>query len=118
MMIFILTRAHSDDGASMSTAVATYPVEDSKVKITNIELFLPQVQLSNLHNIRILLQLKRQKPAMTAFRSWGLYENPILPVTKSHIWKVKTLNHLDKPQCAILIGFQTGRNIRREFESI
>ncbi|XP_044575160.1 uncharacterized protein LOC123258968 [Cotesia glomerata] len=42
------------------------------------------------------------------FRTWELYEYPLLPATTNHIWTIKTTNQLEKPRFVIL-GFQTAR---------
>ena len=71
------------------------PDKDAKVKINKIEWLLPHVQLSNEYKIRMLRQLERQKSVKMAFRSWKLYENPMLSETNSYIWNVKTSNQLE-----------------------
>ena len=43
-----------------------------------------------------------------AFRTWKLYEYPILPATSRHVWPIKTSNQLEKPRF-ILLAFQTNR---------
>ena len=112
----VLTRAHNDDSALVFTGEANGNIEDSKIKIDKIEWLVPHVQLSNEYKIRMLRQLERQKPIKMAFRSWELYEYPMLPPTDSHVWNVKTSNQLEKPRYAI-IGFQTNRNGRRNNSS-
>ncbi|XP_044004183.1 uncharacterized protein LOC122849531 [Aphidius gifuensis] len=42
------------------------------------------------------------------FRTWELYEYPLLPTTNHHIWTVKTSTQLEKPRYVIL-AFQTNR---------
>ena len=109
-------RAHTDDGAILSTSNATTAAEDVKVKIDKIEWLMPHVQLSNEYKIRMLRQLERQKPIKMAFRSWELYEYPMLPTAMSHVWNVKTSNQLEKPRFAI-IGFQTDRKNKKKNSS-
>uniref|UniRef100_A0ABD2WGN1 Double jelly roll-like domain-containing protein n=1 Tax=Trichogramma kaykai TaxID=54128 RepID=A0ABD2WGN1_9HYME len=48
-----------------------------------------------------------------SFRSWELYEYPMLPISTGHVWTVKTSNQLEKPRFVIL-GFQTNRKAIRE----
>lgn len=104
----VLTRAHSDDNAVLYQGDAA-EAEDVKVKIDKIEWLMPHVQLSNEYKIRMLRHLERQKPIKMAFRSWELYEYPVLPAANSHVWNVKTSSQLEKPRFAI-IGLQTNRN--------
>ncbi|KYM96001.1 hypothetical protein ALC62_13350 [Cyphomyrmex costatus] len=42
------------------------------------------------------------------FRSWDLYEFPLLQSTTKHSWAVKTTSHLEKPRYVIL-SLQTGK---------
>ncbi|XP_053598629.1 uncharacterized protein LOC128668850 [Microplitis demolitor] len=48
-------------------------------------------------------------PAISiSFRTWQLYEYPLLPRTTKHVWPIKTSTQLEKPRYVIL-GFQTAR---------
>ena len=43
-----------------------------------------------------------------AFRSWDLYEYPLLQRTTKHSWAIKTANQLEKPRY-VIFALQTGR---------
>ena len=69
---------------------------------------MPYVVLSDNHKIKLLHYLQSETPIAMSFRSWELYEYPLLPTTSQHVWTVKTSNQLKKPHFVIL-GFQTNR---------
>ena len=58
--------------------------------------------------IRLLRTIEKNRPISMSFRSWELFEYPLLPSTTRHIWTVKTSNQLEKPRF-VIIGFQTNR---------
>lgn len=43
------------------------------------------------------------------FRSWDLYELPIVPQTTRHTWAVKTTSKVNRPRF-VVVGLQTNRN--------
>ena len=47
-----------------------------------------------------------------SFRTWELFEYPLLPTTSKHVWNVKTFNQLEKARFVIL-AFQTNRKGQR-----
>ena len=64
--------------------------------------------LSDKNKIRFLHYLQKEKSIAVSFRSWELYEYPLLPTTSQNVWTVKTSNQLEKPRFVIL-AFQTNR---------
>lgn len=99
----ILTRSKNDANAIVQTAD-----EDFKITIDKIEWLLPYVKLSDERKIQLLNFIEKDAPISMSFRSWELYEYPVLPTTSKHVWTVKTSTQLEKPRCVIL-GFQTSR---------
>ncbi|XP_008217406.2 uncharacterized protein LOC103318060 [Nasonia vitripennis] len=105
----ILTRSNSDVNSIVQTQVVAAGAnvyEDYQVEITKIEWLLPHVLLSDKHKIKLLNHLEKDKPVTISFRSWELYEYPLLPSTSKHVWTVKTANQLEKPRF-VFLGFQT-----------
>lgn len=107
----ILTRSRSDLNAVLQTAVTvdqrqTY--ENFKIDISRIEWLMPYVLLSDQRKIQLFNSIKKDAPIPLSFRSWELYEYPVLPTTTRHVWTVKTSNQLEKPRFVIL-AFQTQR---------
>ncbi|XP_031778433.1 uncharacterized protein LOC116416083 [Nasonia vitripennis] len=107
----VLTRSRNDLNAIIQTAtladgVATF--EEYKLELTKIEWLMPYVVASNTNKIRLLNYIEKNRPISMSFRSWELYEYPILPTSTKNVWTVKTSNQLEKPRFVIL-GFQTNR---------
>lgn len=73
---------------------------------------MPYIIPSTESKIRVLSLLQKGKPIAMSFRSWELFEYPMLPATQKHVWSVKTSNQLEKPRFVIL-GFQTNRKNQR-----
>lgn len=105
----ILTRSRNDINAVVQTrANAETPFENFKIELLRIEWLMPYVQLSNEYKIRTLRQIEKNRPISMSFRSWELYEYPVLPASSRHVWTVKTSNQLEKPRY-VVVGFQTNR---------
>lgn len=105
----ILTRSHNDLNAVIQTrANAETPYEGFKIELLRVEWLMPYVQLSNEYKIRTLRHIEKNKPISMSFRSWELYEYPLLPASSRHVWTVKTSNQLEKPRY-VIVGFQTNR---------
>lgn len=99
----ILSRSKNDANAIIQTAE-----EEVRIIINKIEWLLPYVTISDRHKIKLLNFISKDPPIPMSFRTWELYEYPLLPSTTKHVWTVKTSSQLEKPRYAIL-GFQTSR---------
>ncbi|XP_012270282.2 uncharacterized protein LOC105694324 [Orussus abietinus] len=99
----ILTRANNDANAIVQTASKEY-----KVVIQKLEWLIPYVRVSDRRKIELLKFTEKDAPISISFRTWELYEYPLLPTTSKHAWTVKTSTQLEKPRYVIL-GFQTNR---------
>ena len=82
--------------------------EDFKIELTRIEWLMSYVVASNSNKIRLLDFVGKDRPIGMSFRTWELYEYPLLPITSRQVWTVKTSNQVEKPRFVIL-GFQTTR---------
>lgn len=107
----VLTRSKNDFNAVIQTAEGA-ELENFKINLTRIEWLMPYVTLSDKNKIRLFNHLQKSKPISMSFRSWELYEYPLLPTTSKHVWTVKTSNQLEKPRFVILC-FQTNRKGHR-----
>lgn len=99
----ILTRSKTDANAIIQTAA-----EEFKIKLHKVEWFIPYVKVSDQRRIQLLNFIAKDSPISMSFRSWELYEYPMLPTTSKHVWTVKTSTQLEKPRY-ILLGFQTSK---------
>ena len=78
-----------------------------------MEWLLPHVRVADHIKIPLLNPIKADKILTFTFRTWTLYENPILPTTTRHVWAVKTSSALEKPRFVVL-GFQTNRRNKKD----
>lgn len=105
----IITRSRNDLNAVVQTAAGNPAAfEDFKINLTRIEWLMPYVLASNAHKIRLLNYIEKDRPIAMSFRSWELFEYPLLPATPKHVWTVKTSNQMEKPRF-VVVGFQTNR---------
>lgn len=99
----ILSRSKSDDNAVIQTTAEAF-----KILIHKVEWLIPYVTISDQRKIRLLNLIAKDPPIPMSFRTWELYEYPLLPTTTKHVWTVKTSSQLEKPRY-VLLGFQTSR---------
>lgn len=99
----ILSRSKSDDNAVIQTVAEAF-----KILIHKVEWLIPYVTISDQRKIRLLNLIAKDPPIPMSFRTWELYEYPLLPTTTKHVWTVKTSSQLEKPRY-VLLGFQTSR---------
>ncbi|XP_044597175.1 uncharacterized protein LOC123273762 [Cotesia glomerata] len=64
--------------------------------------------MSDKQKIDVLNYITSDPAIPISFRTWELYEYPLLPATTNHIWAIKTTNQLEKPRF-VIVGFQTAR---------
>lgn len=112
----ILRRSNTDLNAVLqkntSTADAAPAWDDFKITLSRIEWLMPYVILSDEYKIRLLTNLQKNRAISMSFRSWELFEYPVLPNASKHVWTVKTSNQLEKPRF-VIVGFQTQRKNQR-----
>ena len=112
----ILVRSRNDMGAVVQTGVGEGQArrfETFKIVLLRIEWLMPYVVASDSYKIQLLDHVGKDRAISMSFRTWELYEYPLLPNTTTHVWTVKTSNQLEKPRFVIL-GFQTNRKGERE----
>lgn len=83
----------------------------SSIQINRIQWRIPHVNVSDAEKLKLLRVLEQQHPIHLHYRTWELYEYPVLPTTNRHIWSVKASSSLSTPRY-ILVAFQTNRNNR------
>lgn len=81
---------------------------DFKLTINSIYWRVPHVKVADEYRLGLLNVLKQDRVLEMPFRSWELYEYPVLPVTTKQSWTIKTSSQLEKPRYVIL-AFQTAR---------
>lgn len=82
---------------------------DLQFTVNKIVWKVPHIELSDGAKLTMLQTLSRNEPLHIAFRSWDLYELPVVPQTTRHTWAVKTTNKVNQPRY-VIVAFQTNRN--------
>lgn len=102
----ILTRSRTDDNAVISAA------DNVKFNISKLQWRIPHITMSDESKLKMLKTIDGGRSLRMAFRSWDLYEYPLLSETTNHNWSVKTSNQLEKPRF-IIFALQTDRKNQR-----
>jgi len=74
---------------------------------------MPHVLLSKINKLLMLRALESGRYLSMAFRSWDLYEFPLLQSTTKHSWAIKTAQ-LEKPRYIISLCKQVEKNVMPE----
>ncbi|XP_011872097.1 PREDICTED: uncharacterized protein LOC105564382 [Vollenhovia emeryi] len=105
----ILIRSRNDTNCLFG-AVTLEP----QLEIFKIQWRMPHVLLNKVNKLSMLLTLESGRYLNMCFRSWDVYEFPLLQQTTKHSWAIKTATQLEKPRYVIFV-LQTGRkNIMSE----
>ncbi|XP_031639676.1 uncharacterized protein LOC116351683 [Contarinia nasturtii] len=80
-----------------------------RLNVTKIHWKIPHVVLSDRAKLGMLKVLSNNESLQLPFRSWDLYELPVVPQTTRHTWSVKTTSQVCKPRY-VIVCFQTNRN--------
>lgn len=80
-----------------------------QLTVNKIQWKIPHVSLSDGAKLIMLKTLSKNDNLLIPFRSWDLYELPVVPQTTRHSWSVKTTSQVNKPRY-VVIAFQTNRN--------
>lgn len=98
----ILVRSRSDINSMVGQ------MEDLEFRIMKIQWKVPHVQVSDRTKLALMKYIEKKISLPITFRSWELYEYPVLPHADKHVWAVKTTNNLNKPRY-VIVGLQTNR---------
>lgn len=104
-LIILRNRTDSDLYASKS-GVDFNPFE---MKVTKIHWKIQHIQLSDEGRLLTLKSLEQDDNILMAYRSWDLYDLPVVPQARRNVWKVKTTTELTKPRF-VVVAFQTNHN--------
>ncbi|XP_071580492.1 uncharacterized protein [Temnothorax nylanderi] len=99
----ILIRSRNDNN-SLVGSLALEPT----IKIHKIQWRMPHVVLNEINKLSMLRTLENGRYLSMGFRSWDLYEYPLLQNTTKHSWAIKTATQLEKPRY-VVFALQTGR---------
>ncbi|XP_050454999.1 uncharacterized protein LOC126853375 [Cataglyphis hispanica] len=99
----ILIRSRNDNNCLIGN-LALEPV----INIFKIQWRMPHVILNEVNKLSMLRALESGRYLSMGFRSWDLYEFPLLQHTTKHSWAIKTATQLEKPRY-VVFALQTGR---------
>jgi hypothetical protein len=99
----ILIRSRNDNNCLIGSQ-ALEPV----INIFKIQWRMPHVVLNEINKLSMLRSLESGQYLSMGFRSWDLYEFPLLQHTTKHSWPIKTATQLEKPRY-VIFALQTGR---------
>ncbi|XP_071579338.1 uncharacterized protein [Temnothorax nylanderi] len=110
----ILIRARNDVNCVVDPkkTVPRDPTKDPKITLLKVQWRMPHVALNDVTKLSLLRTLESGRFLSVGFRSWDLYEFPLLQSTTKHSWAVKAAPQLEKPRY-VIFALQTGR--RNEF---
>ena len=104
----ILNRSSTDFDAILCTGVTESVAKKLTIVLKKVIWKMPVIRVSDREKLKLIKVLDSRKPLTCAYRTWDLYEYPVLPLNKSHSWTVKSSNLLEKPRF-VIIGLQTSR---------
>lgn len=99
----ILLRSNSD----VNVFVGTNNI--SSITIDKIQWRIPHVVVTDAEKLKLMQIINKKQQLQLNYRTWELYEYPVLPTTDKHVWSVKASSQLNTPRF-IVVAFQTGRN--------
>ena len=99
----ILIRSRNDNNCLVGRA-DTNP----RIELHKIQWRMPHITLSEVNKLSLLRTLESGRYLSVCFRSWDLYEYPLLQNTTKHSWAVKAATQLEKPRY-VIFALQTGR---------
>ena len=99
----ILIRSKDD-----KTALKVDGTEVPKITLTKIQWKIPYVTVNDSERLKLLKIVENGQWLTIAFRSWALYEYPILPIAARQTWAIKTSTQLEKLRYVVL-AFQTDK---------
>ncbi|XP_026829816.1 uncharacterized protein LOC113563024 [Ooceraea biroi] len=105
----ILIRSRNDNNCVQVDGTA-----QPRIDIFKIQWRMPHVLLDEVTKLSMLRTLESGRYLSMGFRSWDLYEYPLLQSTTKHSWAIKTAPQLEKPRY-VIFALQTGRkNVSNE----
>ncbi|KYN28037.1 hypothetical protein ALC57_02555 [Trachymyrmex cornetzi] len=99
----ILIRARNDYNCLVGN-----PATEPEIELFKVQWRMPHVALNEINKLSTLRALESGRYLSMSFRSWDLYEYPLLQNTTKHSWAVKTATQLEKPRY-VIFALQTGR---------
>ncbi|XP_036150671.1 uncharacterized protein LOC118648463 [Monomorium pharaonis] len=100
----ILIRARNDNNCLMGSSEL-----EPKIELLKVQWRMPHVLLNEINKLSMLRALESGRYLSMAFRSWDLYQYPLLQSTTKHSWAIKTATQLEKPRYVVSLCRLVGR---------
>lgn len=100
----ILVRSSTDKNSYMKGGAE----DDNEIIINKLIWKVPHIDVTDEVRLKLFKVLNSGSYLPLTFRSWELFEYPLLPTTSKHSWNIKTSVQLETPRFVIL-AFQTKR---------
>jgi len=114
----IIQRSANDLNSILTTPAAgeagQQVLEKSKITITKLNWRMPYVDVADKSRLKLLDILQSDQPLLLGFRSWRMYEKPLLSTSEKIDWQVQTSTHLERPRYVILALQKNGKNKANE----
>lgn len=81
----------------------------SSLIINKIQWRIPHITVSDVEKLKLMQIINKKQNIQLNYRTWEIYEYPVLPTTDKHIWSVKASSQLNTPRF-IIVAFQTKKN--------
>ncbi|RLU19984.1 hypothetical protein DMN91_008543 [Ooceraea biroi] len=98
----ILIRSCNDNNSLLGDSAL-----EPKIELLKIQWRMPHVLLNEVNKLSMLRALESERYLSMTFRSWDLYEFPLVQSTTKHSWTVKAATQLEKPRY-VIFALQTG----------
>ncbi|XP_036139523.1 uncharacterized protein LOC118644640 [Monomorium pharaonis] len=100
----ILIRARNDNNCLVGDSA-----QEPEIELFKVQWRMPHVLLNEKNKLSMLRALESGRYLSMAFRSWDLYEFPLLQRTTKHTWAIKIATQLEKPRY-VVFALQAGRH--------
>ncbi|XP_066599930.1 uncharacterized protein [Prorops nasuta] len=84
------------------------PKVNASIELTKIQWKIPHITLEEMNKLAILRFVENGNVVTMNYRTWDLYEYPLLQSSTKHTWAVKAFTQLEKPRF-IILALQTNR---------
>ncbi|XP_020297375.1 uncharacterized protein LOC109861931 [Pseudomyrmex gracilis] len=104
----ILIRSRNDKNCITAVSQVDREALNGNIELFKVQWRMPHVVLNDVTKLSLLQTLESGRYLTISFRSWDLYEFPLLQSTTKHSWAVKTATQLEKPRY-VIFALQTAR---------
>ncbi|XP_032673068.1 uncharacterized protein LOC116844971 [Odontomachus brunneus] len=89
-----------------------------KITLFKVQWRMPHIVLKDVNKLSLLRTLDSDRYLSMAFRSWDLYEYPLLQSTTKHSWAVKAATQLEKPRYVVFALQNNRKNMLNKDASV